>query len=453
MKRRRGVSLGTISMIVFACVVLASTYLVMSSIRKDEGDLSMDAEMLLDSVGELFAISQRHIAENHTPTPGRTTSPKESAAVSTTPAPIPTQVQQVAVSPVTPAPTAVPHVKHTFSMTFGGSIMLESSVVSGAKDKKENVYRYDSILSGISSAINADMDFAIVETLFSADSIANKDLVAPAESLSAISSAGFDVAVLCGQNALSGGEACVRETLSAFRSKGMKTSGLYTTESSQRFDMLQMNGVSAAVLTYTNAIASTGKKMVADAQTRSAMIHLYDPDAARADIAAARSQGAQVVIVFLHTDTKDANEPSTSQRKNAQQLADAGADILIGFGGRNVQHVEMLASASDPLHRMLTAWSLGTLVCEDRDTRGVVSGALLHLQLTHDATAGTLQFDKVEYTPTYCWRQEENGIYPFRVIKSNQSVPEGMIQKQREIVARALVLIQNTMEKGIAVQR
>ncbi|MBQ5832232.1 MAG: hypothetical protein IIW43_02025, partial [Selenomonadales bacterium] len=59
----------------------------------------------------------------------------------------------------------------------------------------------------------------------------------------------------------------------------------------------------------------------------------------------------------------------------------------------------------------------------------------------------------VEYTPTYIWRQEERGSYPYRVVRSDQSVPEGMIQKQREILARALVLIQSTMNKGIAVQR
>jgi len=127
--------------------------------------------------------------------------------------------------------------------------------------------------------------------------------------------------------------------------------------------------------------------------------------------------------------------------------------LLLGYNCRNVHPVELLTSEKDPSHNMLSAWSLGTLISEDRDTRAVVSGALLHVQMTCDRTSGSISFDSVEYSPTYCWRQEENGVYPYRVVLSNQSVPEGMIQKQREIIARALVLIQTTMNKGIALQR
>lgn len=453
MRPKRRVSPGTIAMIVFSCLVLAATYFVMSGIRKDEGDLSMDAEVLLGSVGELFAITQRHIDEGVQTLPARTAVPGHTKAPIASHTPVPSAQQQTIIPSVSIQPTSAPNPNKTFTMTFSGSIMLESSVVSGAYDKKEKAYRYNTILEGIAPAVHADVNFAIVETLFSSSSISNKDLVAPIDSLSAISVTGFDTAILCGQDALSGGEDCARETLAAFHASGMRTSGLFLPEASRRFDIMQINGVKVALLTYTDGVSSAGKKLVSDVKTREAMLHLFNADSVRADISTARKQGAQVIVVFLHTETNDAADPGAIQKKNAQLLADAGADILIGFGGRNVQHVEMLTSSSNPSHRMLTAWSLGTLVCEDRDTRGVVSGVLLHVQMTHDSSSGKLKIDKIEYTPTYCWRQEESGIYPFRVIRSNQRVPEGMIQKQREIIARSLVLIQNTMEKGIAVQR
>ena len=184
-----------------------------------------------------------------------------------------------------------------------------------------------------------------------------------------------------------------------------------------------------------------------------AMIRLFDAEKAQADILAARAQGAQIVLVFINWGSENAEEITATQKKTAQLLCNAGVDILLGYNSMQVQPVTLLTSDANPAHHMLTAWSLGTLLSEDRATRAVVSGALLHVQLTYDTANLSVNFDKIEYTPTYCWRQEENGIYPYRVVRSDLSVPEGMIQKQREILARSLVLIQTTMKKGIAVQR
>ena len=63
MRRRRGISFGTIAMILIACITVASTFGVILAIREDEGDFTIDAETLLGSVAELIAVSQRHISD------------------------------------------------------------------------------------------------------------------------------------------------------------------------------------------------------------------------------------------------------------------------------------------------------------------------------------------------------------------------------------------------------
>lgn len=450
--RRRRVSFGTIAMIAVACLTVSLSFAVMLTIRRDEGDLAMDAEKLLDSVTALMEMSQRHIYEDMdiqrveavvTAQPSVSSGAETSAPSQTAPATAPTDTPQ----PQTNAQ------KHTVTMTFGGSVAIESSVLAGAYHKEVKNHLYDEMLGGIASAVHADINIAVLETLLSNGEIADKDLIAPAASVQALTNAGFDTVMLCNENALCGGEAVVGETLQTLSDSGIVACGLYLPDQARRFDLLQVNGLHLAILSYTDALSTASKKAVSDPQTQQSMIHLFDQNQAMADIEAARSQGAQVVIVCMNWGDEAATEPSASQEKTAQALCDAGADMLIGYNSAAMQPIQLLSSNNDPTHHMLTAWSLGTLLSEDRATRAVVSGALLHVQFTFDAGHASLNFDRIEYTPTYAWRQEEQGVYPYRVVRSDESVPEGMIQKQREIFARALVLIQSTMKKGVAVQR
>ena len=62
--RRRKISFGTIAMLLIACVTVTVALGVMQTIRRDEGDLAMDAEKLLDSVTSLMEMSQRHINDD-----------------------------------------------------------------------------------------------------------------------------------------------------------------------------------------------------------------------------------------------------------------------------------------------------------------------------------------------------------------------------------------------------
>lgn len=453
MRRHRRISFGTIAMLLIACVTVSATFGLMLTIRRDEGDLTMDAEKLLDSVTSLMEMSQRHIGDEPpamrievsvTAVPGEQNVQQQLPAA--------TESVQAAQITNTPAPQTEA-ASHTVSITFGGTAAFESSVLSGAYDKETKSYRFDEMLGGIASAVHADLNFAVLETLLTDGNISDKDLLAPSGAVAALTKAGFDTIVLCSENALAGGEIVINETQNTLTAHGIVPAGLYLPENARRYDMMQVNGVHLAVLSYTDSLSAASKKAVTGDVEQESMIHLLDAEAVKADVKAAKSQGAQTIIAFVNWGSEDASEPSADQKQMAQIFCDAGVDMLLGYNSKHVQPVELLISKEDPTHNMLTAWSLGTLLSEDRATRGVVSGMLLHVQFTFNQNNGSVNFDRIEYTPTYCWRQEEKGIYPYRVVRSDESVPEGMIQKQREILARALVLIQTTMKKGIAVQR
>ena len=454
MRRRKGVSAGTVFMILFTVMVLVATFAVMRSIRLQEGNLAMDAEQLLESVNELVAISRRHLQTTIAPEGEQPYTPAPAhAAVIYTPVPDAVALQPALQTPEMPAVTTVPHTRRqSLTMTFGGAVMLESAVVDGAYNKTTEAYAFEETLAGISSAVHADLNIAVLENTFSANAAKGNDLVAPLQALQSVISAGFDGVALGTEHALAGGTESAEETLRALQNSGMIAVGLNLPGNTQHMKMLRVNGMQVALLSYTEMLSQESQRAVPDKEQRNTMVQLFSEEQAIEDILLAKQRGAQAVIVFMHWGSKAATAPTQAQKKTAQALSDAGANVIIGTRSDAVQHVDLI-SAADGSHETLVAWSLGTLLNEDRGTREVVSGVLLHAQLTYDAQSGRLSISGIEYTPTYSWRQEENGALKYRVLISSQPAPEGMIQKQKEQMGRARTLIQTSMSKGIGMER
>ncbi|MBO4379079.1 MAG: CapA family protein, partial [Clostridia bacterium] len=164
-----------------------------------------------------------------------------------------------------------------------------------------------------------------------------------------------------------------------------------------------------------------------------------------------RANGAQVVIVAVNWRKSTAAIPTDHQKKIAQELCDAGADIIAGEREGTVGHAEFLTSAGSG-RQSLVIWSMGTLLGSARDERSQVSGFLMHVQVSYNSRTG-VSFGKIEYTPTYIWGQDLSGAYRYRVIQSAVAAPAEMNTKQSEVMGRALKLVQDEMDKGIALQR
>ena len=273
------------------------------------------------------------------------------------------------------------------------------------------------------------------------------------QAAAAIHDAGFQYVLLNSEKALETGENGAARMLSALQSAGVTPLGLRSAAGSSTAKTISIRGISIAALAYTDTLSADSKKAVPDAAARERMVTVFDADQARQDIRAARESGADIVLVAMHWGGANDTAPTAAQRTAAQALCEAGADIIIGAHSNAVQPVEYLSSAQDTAHSTLVAWSMGTLLSASRANREVVSGMLLHLTLTYDMQRRALSIASVQYTPTYCWGQKTDALYKYRVLCSAEEAPNAMIQKQREIMGRALKLIQDTMAKGVAVQR
>ena len=445
--RHKRISVGTIVMTLAAAIVLFCAIWMILAMRNPEENLSMDAGRLVSSIGELAAVSRPNAAQNLPSGAARITAAPQRTAVPTA------QPVQPSAAPQQPAAVQATQPAsdiRTLTLTIGGEITFDSEAIDGTLNTATGQYNLPETLQAIRPEMRADVGLALMHALPVMNEANGR---AAEQAAAAIHDAGFQYVLLNSENALDTGENGVSRMLSALQSADVAAAGLRAPSDAQTVQTINIRGITIAVLTYTDTLSADSKKAVADTAVRERMVTLFDAERAQQDIRAAREGGADIVLAAMHWGGKNDTAPTAAQRTAAQALCEAGADIIIGAHSNAVQPVEYLTSAQDPAHRTLVAWSMGTLLSASRANREVVSGMLLHLTLTYDMQQKALSFASVQYTPTYCWGQKTDTLYQYRVVCSGGAAPDSMIQKQRDIMGRALKLIQDTMAKGVALQR
>lgn|GEM_PF-6230607 len=418
-KKRKPLSTGSVVAILAGVLVTACALYAMIAIRGSARILTMDAEHLVGAVSSFM-----------NPQTEETAQPQVSASVvATIQAAVPTAVPsgqngnnssgnaQGGTSNATAEPPAI---IRNLTVTLTGKMIIDAKLRASVPNAQNGA---TTLFDGISDALHADINVALLDTAAESE---NSDWWARA-----LQHAGIDAAIPAAKNSFSGS---LDNTSRALNSCGIGLTG------AGNGSMITVNGVSVAFLT----VAEAGN--TADAQ-----IPAYDMNAARNRIQGLRSNGAQVVIVAVNWRKSNATLPTEQQKKIAQELCDAGADIIVGEREGTVAHAEMLTNAASG-RQALVVWSMGTLLGSARDDRAQVSGFLMHVQLAYNTRTG-VSFGKIEYTPTFIWGQEIGGAYRYRVVQSALAAPDEMIARQSEIMGRALKLVQDEMDKGIALQR
>lgn len=417
-RRRRGISIGTMVMLALTVVILTGSLFVLTRLNGDDG-VTIDTSKVLEALN----LSSMELSFSEIPLRSATAEPTE-------------EPQQAAILPeptiaptAAPTPTATPYSGGTVSLTIAGSVCLETGVRQSGYYSDSKKYDFDEVLDLIASEMTGDVCMVTLENLIYEGGKVS-DLVAPDAVVQMLKSNGINVVSLGFAKALDKGVDPLQETVSSLKSRGLRVIGAYAeeAESAAASQIMEINGVKVALLHYTDNLSNAAKKKISD---QSWMVPTAEN--AAADIAGVREQGAQVVVVSLHWGKSGSSSVTSAQKTLAQQLADAGADVIVGAGSRIIQNAVWLDRADGG--RTLCCYSLGSLLSDSRTDAGV-AGMLLQLTLQVDAS-GNVSFTRTEYTPTYIWRYKQDGSYHYRVVPSDQSAPEGMDSAQNGSKERA----------------
>jgi len=192
---------------------------------------------------------------------------------------------------------------------------------------------------------------------------------APANALTALASAGVDVASMANNHGLDFGPDGLEDSLAA--------------EASSRFPLIGIGRDAAEAYEPHRAVVQ-GQRIAVIAATQVLDEHLIsswtatdmqaglasakDVDRLVAAVAEARAT-SDTVVVFLHWGTEGQTCPSQRQQELARALADAGADVIVGGHAHRLQGAGRLGGA-------FVAYGLGNFVWYARGGPGAQTGVL-----------------------------------------------------------------------------
>lgn len=433
MRRKRGISFGTMLMICLSVAVLIGSAWVLGRMGGSEWT-QFDA-------GELISAMHGSLAATDAPV----NTPVPQATIKTT---------TVTLAPAMPdgekTATQAP-AYHSFTMTLGGQLAFQSDVSDSVFDINSKQFDYASVVQEIATQVYADLNICTLPHLIIENGGQYADVSTDSQVLEAIKYLGVDRVLMNHGNVLDKGEEGLDATLHKLQEYGIGYAGVRNTDVDGNMAFYTVNDVNIAILGYAESVSSKTYENAMQSESLS----MLDMNRAAEDIKNARNQGADVVLVSVWWGNAEQNSVTDHQKDVARQLCQAGADVILGSGTDATLPVEWMdaVDAGGQVRRALCVYSLGTLLGEKRDTRSQVCSAFVHLRISVNSANGVVGFDSVTYTPTYTWKQEVDGKVRFRVLPSTQAAPAQMSQRQTEIMGRALTLITQVMEEGPAVMR
>ena len=299
---------------------------------------------------------------------------------------------------------AVPQEPVEVRLMMIGDILLHMGVIESG-NRGDGTYNFDHLFVPILDDV-AQADVAVLnqETILGGNGWAYSGYPSfngPQEVGDAESDAGFDVVLKATNHTFDLGYAGVKSELAywAEAHPDMKVIGAADPygegiapaggTSPAGAYLYEKDGFRIALLNYTDVLNAN-----VDPEYDHNVIGIMDEDRINTDVAAAREQGADLVIVFAHWGEEYETSPVESERYWAGVMQDAGVDVVIGGHPHVIQPVEVL---EDGGRKMLVCWSVGNFVSTQNDARNMVGG-MVKLDMVKDANGARVA--AYEFMPT-----------------------------------------------------
>lgn len=267
------------------------------------------------------------------------------------------------------------------SLLFMGDIMGHDEQIRSAENPETHEFNYDEVFSYIKPIITeADIAIANFEvTLAGPPYKGYPQFSSPAELASACKNAGIDYLVTANNHAADRGMMGILSTISKLDSMGIPHTGTFPDVSSRDSLtplMIHRNGISIALLNYT--YGTNGNNV-----PEPVIVNMLDKELITNDIIRAKSNNADIIILFLHWGTEYDTIPSKSQTDLAEYFQSAGVDLVIGSHPHVLQKMVRLdrtCSENDGI----VVYSLGNFISNQRKPK-TDGGSMVRIELSRDS--------------------------------------------------------------------
>jgi len=342
-----------------------------------------------------FAVSVYILAdESDAITVGGEAAQKTEGTVGTIPEK-PLEPQKTAEPSPTPVPTEEPFEEYDITLMALGDNLMHMGIVNTGK-KEDGSYDFSFLFENISEFLAvADIKVTNQETIFAGNELGFSGFPtfnSPTQVGDAIAAAGFNVVLHATNHAADQGLAGIQHCASFWEQyPDILMAGISGEETSSDIPYLTVGEITFAILNYTYGPnlatfppALRGHlNMLCDYDSATGAINFtaLHPQVTE-DIRTAK-ENADIVIVFPHWGTEYQSTASVYQRKFAKEMAEAGADLIIGTHPHVPQPIEWITAENG--NRTLCYYSLGNYVSTQKQTACMLEGmAWVTFHVTED---------------------------------------------------------------------
>ncbi|TDT50950.1 CapA family protein [Fonticella tunisiensis] len=265
-------------------------------------------------------------------------------------------------------------VRREITILTAGDIMFHNPQIKAAYTGK--TYNFKPSFEEIKPIIEkADIAIGNFETTINPDKKPSgyPTFNAPVEVLDAIKYAGFDVLTTANNHAMDTGTKGLLNTVEAIKEHGMIPVGTGKKDD-DKFAIVEKNGVNVAILSYT--YGTNGIK------APDGMVNLIDKDKIKSDIERVKNR-SDFVLVMLHTGTEYIRKVEDFQYALFREIADMGADAVIGGHPHVARKSEVYSSNG---RNVFISYSMGNFI-SNQTAKYTDIGTMVELRVVKTDTA------------------------------------------------------------------
>lgn len=236
----------------------------------------------------------------------------------------------------------------------------------------------------------------------------------PEELISAIKDAGFNVVTTANNHSLDGKEFGVVHTLDVLDKHDLWHAGTARNQlESEKILIVERKGIKLGILAYT--YGTNGMEATVDQDKLKYMVNYIKVDEIEEDIKRARQEGADAIILCMHWGVEYDRAVGEEQKRLADKLFDAGADIILGSHPHVIQTMEKktVSSANGEDREVFVAYSLGNFISNQRD-RYRDSGVIVNITITKEGNKTIIE--DVKYIPTWVRKFKQDGKVQYSIL-------------------------------------
>jgi poly-gamma-glutamate synthesis protein (capsule biosynthesis protein) len=289
-------------------------------------------------------------------------------------------------------------------MAVGDNLMHMGIVYTGRQN--DGSYDYSFLFQGIDDFLDtADIKVINQETILGGNEkgfSGYPKFNSPTQVGDAIAAAGFNVVLSATNHAADQGISGIENCVSFWENNypDVTLTGISKDYTESNIDIITIDNVDFAILNYT--YGPNMETLPSSIKGHLNMLCAYDENSGKIDFTTLNPQvvediqnaqeQADVVVVFPHWGTEYQSTPSSYQKQFAEEMTEAGADLIIGTHPHVPQPVEWVESENG--NRSLCYYSLGNYVSTQRDELSMLEEmAWVTFHVTESSLGGTVQKD------------------------------------------------------------